>query len=140
MSTINPGLGRLLAGVGGALLIASLFLPWADIADGASRTGWELFTMSDVFLLISGLLGIAAAITGGWLGFFRPDVSLNGAADIVAVIAAIVLGWLILADFPAGAGREAGVYLALVGAIALACGTGDFKVTSLFPRLPDRGT
>ena len=41
MTTINPGLGRLLAGFGGALLIASLFMPWSDTA-GVTDDGWEM--------------------------------------------------------------------------------------------------
>jgi hypothetical protein len=137
MSTVNPGFGRLLAGGGGALLIASLFLPWADFPDGVGRNGWAVLTMSDVFFLIVGLLGIAAAVTGGRFGFFRPDVSLNGATDILGLTAAILLGWLILFDFPSGAGREAGVYLALIAGIAIACGAGDFRVTSFFPKMPN---
>ena len=137
MSTINAGLGRLLAGAGGALLILSLFLPWAD-GGGVSRSGWELWTMSDILFLISGLLGIAAAITGGRFGFFRPDLSLNATADIIGVVATIVLLWLILFDFPSGAGREAGVYLALIAAFAIACGAGDFRVKSVFPALPEQ--
>jgi hypothetical protein len=137
MTTINPGVGRLLAGGGGALLIASLFLPWADSAGGASSNGWELSSTSDVLFLIVGLMGIAAAITGGRFGFFRPDLSLNGATDILGVAATIVLGWLILFDFPSGADAEPGVYLALVAAIAIACGAGDFRVTSWFPRIPE---
>jgi hypothetical protein len=135
MSTVNPGFGRLLAAGGGALLIASLFLPWADFPDGVSRNGWEVLTMSDVFFLIVGLFGIAAAVTGGRFGFFRPDVSLNGATDILGLMAAILLGWLILFDFPSGAGREAGVYLALIGGVAIACGAGDFRVRSFFPKM-----
>jgi quinol-cytochrome oxidoreductase complex cytochrome b subunit len=137
MTTINPAFGRLLAGAGGVLLLASLFLPWADNSDGASRNGWELSATSDVLFVIVGVCGIAAAITGGRFGFFRPDVSLNGATDMLAVAAAIVLGWLILFDFPSDASRELGVYLALVGAVAIACGAGDFRVKSLFPAVPD---
>jgi hypothetical protein len=137
MSTINPGLGRLLAGVGGALLIASLFLPWADGPHGASPTGWELSATSDVLFVIAGLLGVATAITGGRFGFFRPDVSLSGATDMLALAATLLLGWLILFDFPTGASREPAVYLALIAAFATACGAGDFRVTSLFPRIPD---
>ena len=138
MSTINRGLGRLLAGVGGALLIVSLFLPWADSLDGASRNGWELSGTTDVLFVIVGVLGIAAATTGGRFGFFRPDLSLNATADILAVVASIVLGWLILFDFPSRASREPGVYLALIAAITIASGAGDFKVRSFFPRIPDR--
>ena len=140
MSTINPGFGRLLGGAGGALLIVSLFLPWADSLDGASRNGWELSRTSDAFFVIAalGMFGIAAATTGGRFGFFRPDLSLNAAADIIGVVATMVLGWLILFDFPSRASREPGVYVALIAAIMIACGAGDFRVRSLFPRIADR--
>ena len=137
MSTINPGFGRLLAGCGGALLIGSLFMPWSENAAGVSQSGWDLLTVSDVLFLITGLFGLAAAITGGRFGFFRRDVSLNGATDILSLVAGILLAWLIVFDWPSGASRQAGVYLALVAAAAITTGTGDFRVTSLFPRIPE---
>jgi len=136
MSTINPGFGRLLAGCGGALLIGSLFMPWSESAAGVSQSGWEVLTVSDVLFLITGLFGLAAAITGGRFGFFRRDVSLNGATDILGLIAGILLAWLIVFDWPSGASRQPAVYLALVAAVAITTGTGDFRVTSLFPRIP----
>ena len=136
MSTINPGLGRLLAGCGGVLLIASLFMPWSGVA-GVTRTGWEAVSVWDVFVLITGVCGIAAAITGGRFGFFRRDLSFNGMTDIFGVVLGILIAWLILFDFPSGASREVGVYLALAGAAAVATGAGDFRVTSWFPRLPE---
>lgn len=137
MSTVNPGIGRLLAGCGGALLIGSLFMPWSESAAGVSQSGWEALTASDVLFLIAGLLGLAAAITGGRFGFFRPDLSLNATADIVNVVAAILLVWLIAFDWPSRASRQVGVWLALVAATAIATGAGDFRVRSLFPRIPD---
>jgi hypothetical protein len=136
VSTINTGIGRILAGCGGALLIASLFLPWADGPGDISRNGWELLRMSDVLLLIVGLHGIAAAITGGRFGYFRPDLSLNGATDILGVVAAVLLGWLLF-DFPSVASPQLGIYVALIADIAVACGTGDFRVKTFFPRIPD---
>ena len=136
MSTINPVLGRLLAGCGGVLLIASLFIPWSEVA-GHTRTGWETVSVWDVFALITGACGIAAAVTGGRFGFFRRDLSFNGMTDIFGVILGILIAWLILFDFPSGASREVGVYLALAGAAAVATGAGDFRVTSWFPPLPE---
>ena len=134
MTTINPGFGRLLAGGGGALLIVSLFMSWSDLA-GVTLDGWQTLRTWDVFLLITGVCGIAAAVTGGRFGFFRPDLSFNAMTDIFGVIAGILIAWLILFDFPSGANPELGLYLALVGSIAVATGAGDFRIRSLFPRM-----
>jgi len=133
----KPRLGQLITGAGGALLIVSLFLPWVDAAK-ADQTGFELLTMGDVFLLIAGLVAIGAALTWGRFGLFRPDLSLTGAADLLGVVATIVVAWLILSDFPPDASREIGVYLALVATIAIAGGAGDYSTlrgAPLFPRI-----
>ena len=139
MTKGRPVLGQMVAGAGGVLLIVSLFLPWAG-AEGADRTGFELLTMADAFLLIVALVAIGAALTWGRFGLFRPDMSVNGAADLLGVVATILLAWFILFDFPSGASREIGVFLALVAAIAIAGGTGDYSVlrgASLFPRIDE---
>ena len=133
MSTINPGLGRLIAGCGGALLIASLFLTWSDA--GSGQTGWEALHTWDVFLFITGACGIVAAVTGGRFGFFRPDISFNAMTDIFGVVATTLVLWLLF-DFPPGEDPGAGVYVALVAALVIATGAGDFKVKSIFPRVP----
>src|SRR5688500_13207406 len=138
MDARQSRIGPLIAGTGGVLLIVSLFLPWADV-EGAGRNGWELWTMADVLFLIVGIVAIAAAITGGRVGVFRPDVSLIGATDLLGVVSTVLIGWLVLFDFPAGAGREAGVFLALVAAMVVAGGAGDYRVlrgAPVFPRTP----
>jgi drug/metabolite transporter superfamily protein YnfA len=137
MSTVNPALGRWLAACGGVLLIGSLFLPWSEVT-GVTRTGWETVSVWDVFVVITGACGIVAAVTGGRFGFFRPDLSFNAMTDIFGVVLTILIVWLIAFDFPSGAGRELGVYVALAGAAVVATGAGDFRVTSLFP--PAQGT
>lgn len=136
----KPKLGQAITGAGGVLLIVSLFLPWAGAA-GADQTGFELLTMGDVFLLIVGLVAIAAALVWGRFGLFRPDVSVTGAADLLGVVATTVVAWLILFDFPSGASREIGVYLTLVATIAIAGGAGDYSTlrgAPLFPRIDRR--
>ena len=135
MTTIHSGFGRLLAGCGGVLLIASLFMQWSDSA-GVTDDGWEALITWDVFLVITGVCGIAAAITGGRFGFFRPDLSFNAMTDIFGVIATTLIIWLLVFDFPPQASPQVGVYLALVGAAAIATGAGDFRVKSVFPRRP----
>ena len=138
MNPGNPRAGHLIAGAGGVLLIVSLFLPWAE-KGGVSQSGWELWTMADVFFGIAGLCAIAAAITGGRVGVFRPDVTLIGATDLLGVVASVLMGWLLIFDFPPGAGREIGAFLALIGAMTIAGGAGDYRVlrgASWFPRVP----
>src|SRR2546426_135610 len=99
---------RLVIVGGGAVLIGSLFMPWAR-----GRSGWELLTTADVFFLIVGIVALAAALAGGRFGLFRPDVSLNGAADLLSVVAIVLIAWFAIFDFPAGASRGAGVFVAL---------------------------
>ncbi len=136
MTNRKPKLGQLIAGAGGVLLIVSLFLPWAGTAE-TDQTGFELLTMADVFLLIVGLIAIGAALTWGRFGLFRADVSVNGAADLLGVVATIVVAYFLF-DFPPGTSREIGVYLALVATIAIAGGAGDYSTlrgAPLFPRI-----
>jgi len=76
--------------------------------------------------VITGVCGLVAAATGGRFGFFRDDLSFNGMTDIIGVALTVLIGWLLVFDFPAGAGREFGVYLALLGAASIVTGAGDF--------------
>jgi len=136
LTSTKPGPGQLICGTGGALLIVSLFLPWADAA-GVDLSGWELWTMADVFLLIVGVAAVGTALTGGRFGLFRPDLSLSGAADLLGVVSTVLLAWFVIFDFPQGDSREIGVFLALIGAMAVAGGAGDYATlrgAPLFPR------
>jgi hypothetical protein len=135
---INPRAGQLITGAGGVLLIVSLFLPWAE-KGGVSRSGWELLSMAHVFFLIAGLCAIAAAITGGRFGLFRPDLTLIGATDLLGLVAIVLMAWLLIFDFPAGADREIGAFLALIAAVTIAAGAGDYRPlrgAPWFPRVP----
>jgi hypothetical protein len=142
MTSTKHDLGQLICGTGGALLIVSLFLPWASAGD-VDLSGWELWTMADVLLLIVGVVAIGAAITGGRFGLFRPDMSLNGAADLLGLVATALLAWVLLFDFPSGAAREIGAFMALIGAMAVAGGAGDYATlrgAPLFPKTtPEAG-
>jgi hypothetical protein len=63
---------------------------------------------------------------------------LNGAADLLAVVATVVVAWLLLFDFPPGASRANGGYLALASTITIAGGVGDYsplRGAPLFPRI-----
>jgi quinol-cytochrome oxidoreductase complex cytochrome b subunit len=136
-STSNRGIASFIVGAGGVLLIVALFLPWAD-RGGESANGWELLTIGDLFLLWVGVLALLAAVTGGRIGLFRPDLSFIAAADVFGVVASVLMAWLIIFDFPEGADRSIGVFLALIGAMAIAGGAGDYSTlrgAPIFPKL-----
>ncbi len=70
---------------------------------------------------------------------------LTGAGGVLLIsslflglVATILLAWLIVLDFPSHADREAGSFLALIAAIAITCGAGDYSTlrgAPLFPRI-----
>jgi hypothetical protein len=43
-------------------------------------------------------------------------------------VSSVLLAWLVFFDFPDGAGREPGVWLALAGAVTVMSGAGDYSV------------
>jgi hypothetical protein len=99
---------------GGALLILSLFLSWfGDVS------GWEGQSTTDIYLLITGAVAIAAALNAGPT---FPGVSANGAAALLGVVATVLMLWLILFDFPEGVDRGIGIFLALAASAAIAYG------------------
>jgi hypothetical protein len=123
----KPGIGQLVAGAGGVLLIVSLFMPWAEVS-GTDRSGWEFSTTTDVFLLIAALMAIATTLTGGRITLFRPDMTVNAAADLLGVVATVLLAYLLLFDLPSEATAQTGLYLSLASAIAIMSGAGDYSV------------
>ena len=92
---------RVVAGIGGIVLIGALLLPWTE-SGAVTETGWDLVPGPALVCVIAGLAAIATALTGGRITFFRPDVSLTGAADMFSVASSLMIGWLLLFDFPAG--------------------------------------
>ena len=130
---------RLATAAGGVLLLAAPFLPWAETA-GSTTSGWDVASGVCVLLWITGLTALAAAMTGGRIGFFRPDVSLGGAADMLGVVSIAVVVWQLF-DLPDGAGAAWGVYSALGGAVAVMSACGDYRTlrgAPAFPRLGPR--
>ena len=111
MNVDSMGDGDKIAGIGGVVLIISLFLTWAD-----PLNGWEANNTFDVFLLIVAAVAIAAAV-----GVALPlaGVTMDGAAAVLGGVATVVLLWLIIFDFPEGADRGIGLFLALIASGAI---------------------
>ena len=84
---------RVVAGIGGIVLIGALLLPWTETG-AVTETGWDLVPGPALVCVIAGLAAIGTALTGGRITFFRPDVSLTGAADMFSVASSLMIGWL----------------------------------------------
>jgi drug/metabolite transporter (DMT)-like permease len=134
MAAKTPPVQRLIVGFGGALSIASLFLPWASIR-GVTQTGWQFNTVAAVYFGIGGVFGIATAITGGRYGLCRPDVSVIGATDALNTVAMLLFAWLIL-DFPDQATRLPGVFCALAAVAVTAFSVADYRPLRGAPWFP----
>jgi hypothetical protein len=112
--------GQQIAGLGGLLLFVFLFLPWFGLP-GASQSGWEGQSSTDIYLLITALVAVATALSAG-RAFALPGLSMNGATALLGGVATIILIWLSFLDFPSGTDRKVGVYLSLIAAIVVAYG------------------
>lgn len=120
MEPKRVGQGRLIAGLGGLLLFAFLFLPWFS-AGGANESGWEGQSSTDIYMLITAMVAVAAALPGT-RAVLAPGVTMSGAATLLGGVATVLLIWLSFIDVPSGEGREVGIFLALVAAIVITVG------------------
>jgi hypothetical protein len=130
MEPKQVGQGRLIAGLGGLLLFGFLFLPWFS-AGGVNQSGWEGQSSTDIYMLITAMVAVAAALPGT-RAMLVPGVTMSGAAALLGGVATVLLIWLSFIDVPSGEGREVGIYLALVTAILIA--VGGFMSAGATPR------
>jgi hypothetical protein len=101
------------AGLGGLLLLVSLFLPWYGPDD---VTGWQALTVIDVLLALLALVAIAVPVI---------SVATRGPAKAVGIqVIASAVGWLAvllvairLVSAPDDLSLRYGVWLALLGAL-----------------------
>jgi hypothetical protein len=108
--------GQQIAAAGGALLIICLFLPWFG-----DLSGWEGQSSTDIYLLITAVVAITAALGYGFAGNL-PGVSPNGATALLGIVALVLVLWLVIFDFPEGADRGIGILLSIVATAAIAYG------------------
>jgi hypothetical protein len=120
MGPVRARQGKLIAGVGGLLLFGFLFLPWFGAA-GVNETGWQGQSTTDIYLLITAMVAVAAALPAS-RALLLPGVTMPGGAALLGSVATVLLVWLSFIDFPSGADRKVGVYLALLAAIVITVG------------------
>src|SRR4051812_48927959 len=109
--------GAAAAGIGGIVLIISLFLDWFS-AGGFGESGWEFFSFTDIVLFVLGLLAIAYAaieLTGAAV---RLPVERNRALTTIGIIA-LTITFVFLVE---GSHQAIGLILALLSSIAILAG------------------
>jgi hypothetical protein len=117
--------GDWLAGLGGLVLLVSLFLTWYSVSGGArDLTAWQSFAVIDVLLALAALLGIALAVTTAVRRTPAVSVALGVLGGPLGAIATLLV--LIRLIDPPGPNElfdlGPGVWLALAGAAAVTAG------------------
>ena len=145
MDTGRTSPAAIVAAIGGAVVIVSLFLDWVGVGgignvslppgaenlpgasaaidaakSAATQTGWEVNHGFDVYLLIVGIFAIVPAIvvlTGSdaEIPYFSAGVGF-----LLTVIGIVCLLVAMFVDFPNGADRKIGMWLALAALIGTA--------------------
>jgi hypothetical protein len=101
--------GQMVAGVGGVLLIISLFLHWAG-----AESAWNGFTVVHILILLVGIAAIAWAV----LPLTGAAVSLPpGAPGVVAALGLIVFGFA--AGWELEISGDVGVWLAVLASLGI---------------------
>ena len=128
--------GQIIAAVGAAVLLVAMFLPWIGVSgpsipagipvpQGVSTGGtteniWKGPTL-DIYLLITVIVAALPALFA--LTDASEEFSFVSAATFLlgTVGTVLIIAWLTV-DFPDGADRKYGAFIALAAAIAIAIG------------------
>lgn len=121
-------LGTLLAGLGGVLLLISLFLDWYGPEEGeGGATAWESFELVDLLLAalaLAALYVVARRFSGpdGWPTISEPTARALGVAALVLVVVSLIDHPPLLQAAGGDVEPEVGLWLALAGALLMTLG------------------
>jgi hypothetical protein len=107
-----------LTGLGGTVLLISLFLPWYSLGD-VSATGWESFSVVDVILALAALCAIALPVVTAMQRTAAVPQAFASTIIWVLIVAAILAVIRLINPPAAGVSRDAGVWIAAIAALAL---------------------
>jgi hypothetical protein len=107
----------MILGIGGILLIISLFLSWAS-AFGTSASAFDLFSGMDIIMLVVGIAAVAYAVS---IAAGSAASAPSGSPLILGALGLVVLGWALgwnIETSDAGIGS----WLALIASAVIAYG------------------
>jgi hypothetical protein len=132
-SRLTPG--DISAGIGGIVLLVSLWLKWYSVSvsvqgfsASASATGWEVLSTIDIILFLISLAAIVLVATKA-AGALPPDVPAPVVLLALGGLAVLLVLYRII-DTPAPSdlpdevdvSRKIGIFIALIGAAGIAYG------------------
>jgi hypothetical protein len=127
--------GQMIAAVGGIALLVATFLPWLGVSGPSLPSGAQLpggvdtstsdniwkGSSLDIYLAITGVVALLPALLA--LTDSAEEFSFVSAATLLlGSVAVILVAAFLTVDFPDGADRKIGVFVALGGAIVIAIG------------------
>jgi hypothetical protein len=126
--------GEWIAGLSGVVLLVALFLDWYSSDGGASASGWESFSVTDVLLALAALFGIALALGSATQRSPAVPQTVGQLAVPVAFVAAIAVVVQAL-SLPVGAdSREIGLWIGIAAALGVLVGAWRSIGDQSFPK------
>jgi hypothetical protein len=126
--------GEWIASVSGVVLLVALFLDWYSAEGGASASGWESFTVTDVLMALAALFGIALALGAATQRSPAVPQTVSQLTVPVAFVAAIAVVVQAL-SLPVGAdSREIGLWLGIAATFGVLVGAWRSIGDQSFPR------
>ena len=135
MDTSKLTTGDIIAGVGGIVLLISLFLPWygvsvdvAGFSASESGSGWDALGFIDIllFLIAVAAIAIVAARAAGALPEDLPAPVILLALGALAILLVLyrIIDIPVEGDVPeqVDLSRKVGIFIALIGSAAIAYG------------------
>jgi hypothetical protein len=120
MTLKAPRLGEVLAGISGALLLVSLFLPWYGV-DGAVVSGWDSLRTLRFVLLVCSALGILLLLLEITQRASPVPVALSAVIGLVGIVATLWVALRLLQP-PGDGWRLEFAWLGLAAVIGVAAG------------------
>ncbi|HYY23694.1 MAG TPA: hypothetical protein VE780_17640 [Thermoleophilaceae bacterium] len=117
--------GDWIVSLSGALLLASLFLPWYRPSCTGGRgcsghlTAWQALSGTDVVLALIGAAAVVLALVIASQPTPALPVALTSLVTLLGFVAAVLVLVRLLALPDAAAGRNYGVYLGLAAAVGI---------------------
>jgi hypothetical protein len=114
--------GEWVAALSGIVLLVSLFLPWYGAGAEGDASGWEALAAVDIALALVAAFGVGLLVITASQRVPAVPIALSAVVTFVGLIG-MVLAAIRLVSVPDGLdGREAGVWLGLLGTIGIIAG------------------